>query len=50
MKNVKDNGWNNLTLAVSQVRLAALRGERQAAKQMLELLFDRGFRDLPLML
>lgn len=50
MQDAKELGWNSVSLAVSEVRLAALLGDRQAAQQLLEGLYERGFRDLPLLL
>lgn len=44
LKNADEQGWNSLSLAISRVRMAVLRGDPQAG-ELLTPLFERGFRN-----
>ncbi len=50
MQNVLDQAWDTSSLTLSQIRLAILHDDRKAANRLLDTLFERGFRNRPLVL
>jgi len=50
MQHAIDQAWDTNSLTISQVRLAILRGDQKTANQLLDTLFERGFRNRTLML
>jgi DNA-binding winged helix-turn-helix (wHTH) protein/TolB-like protein/Flp pilus assembly protein TadD len=50
MQNATNQGWDTNSLTISRVRLAILHDDEQSAVQLLDTLFERGFRNPSLLL